>query len=159
MRTKSEAQIFLEQVEKLDVQTECKLIEKQQWHDLALSITSQMGGERVQSSGSQSKMADALSRCVDAEGEIDRAIEKLVATKKEVVAVIEHVENPTEYKLLHMKYIQHLELKTIANHFKSDYTWATTVHGRALKSVEGILGKEVCNGQAYCGCAQKGSAD
>ena len=139
MRVKSEAQIFLEQVEKLDVQTECKLIEKQQWHDLALSITSQMGGERVQSSGSQSKMADALSRCVDAEGEIDKAIEKLVATKKEVVAVIERVENPVAYRLLHMKYIQHKTLKEIAVILKSDYTYVTTLHGRALSDVEKIL--------------------
>lgn len=146
MRAKSEAQIFLEQVEKLDVQAECKLIEKQQWHDLALSITGQMGGERVQSSGSQSKMADALNRCVDAEGEIDRTIEKLVATKKEVTDVLEQVENPTEYKVLHMRYIQHLELKTIANRFGSDYTWATTCHGRALKSVEVILERTMENG-------------
>lgn len=139
MRTKSEAQIFLEQVEKLDVQTECKLIEKQQWHDLALSITSQMGGERVQSSGSQSKMADALSRCVDAEGEIDRAIEKLVATKKEVTAVLEQLENATYYKALHLRYIQHKTLKEIANIFMSDYTYVTTLHGRALTEVEKIL--------------------
>lgn len=139
MRTKSDAQIFLEQVEKLDVQTECKLIEKQQWHDLAMSITGQMGGERVQSSGSQQKMADALNVCVDMEEEVYASVLKLAERKKEVTDVLDQVDNPTEYKLLHMKYIQHKQLKEIANSFNSDYTWATTCHGRALKSIEAIL--------------------
>lgn len=132
----------MERVEKLDAQTECKLIEKQQWHDLALSITGQMGGERVQSSGSQQKMADALNRCVDMEGEIDRTIAELVAAKKEVTDVLEQVDNPTEYKLLHMKYIQHMELHTIARKFNSSYDWAKTTHGRALISVRDIMEKQ-----------------
>ena len=139
MKKKSEAQIFLEQVQKLNVLIECKQIEKQQWRDLALSITASMGGERVQSSGSQQKMADAVTKCLAMEDEIADAIDCLIATKQEVVRTIEMVPNPTEYKILHMKYIQHLELKTIANHYGSDYTWATTTHGRALKSVQAIL--------------------
>ncbi len=139
MRKKSDAQVYLEQVEKLDVMIECKQIERQQWHDLALSITAGMGGERVQSSGTQSKMADAVGKCVDMEDEIVSAIDKLIATKKDVVHTIEQIDNPTEYKVLHMRYIQHLELKEIASHYGCDYTWATTTHGRALASVQEIM--------------------
>ena len=57
-----EAKEFLSQVKKLDLMIKNKLIEKQQWMDIALGITSNMSGERVQSSGSQSKMADAVAR-------------------------------------------------------------------------------------------------
>lgn len=143
MSGKSEAKIFLEQVEKLDALIECKLAERDQWRELALSITSHMGGEKVQSSGSQSKMADAVSRCMDMEGEISEAVDKRIATKKEVTQTIERVENPTWYKLLHLRYIQHYSLSEIADKFNSSYDWAKTTHGRAVKAVQDILdGKE-----------------
>lgn len=139
MRKKSEAQIFLEQVEKLDARIRNKLIEKQQWKDIALGITASTEGERVQSSGSQSKMADAIIKCVDTEAEIDRLIDELVDTKKEVIQVIESLDSAVEYDVLHRRYIQHQDLQEIADHYGYEYGWATTTHGRALKGVKDIL--------------------
>lgn len=65
MRKKSETQIFLEQVRRFDTMIQNKLIEKQQWMEMATSITANTDGERVQSSGAKSKMADAVIKCVD----------------------------------------------------------------------------------------------
>jgi hypothetical protein len=121
------------------VKMECKLAERQQWHDLALSITGQMGGERVQSSGSKDKMAQAVERCVAMEDEILLQVNKLADTQKEVTGALERLDNPTEYKLLHQRYIQFKQLKTIADIFHASYDWATTTHGRALKSLQKIL--------------------
>lgn len=139
MRKKSEAQIFLEQPEKLDIQIKNKLIEKQQWHDISLGITANMEGERVQSSGTKSKMADAVDKCVDMEAEIDRLVDKLIEVKKEVIQTIEQLDSPIEYNVLHMRYIQYLSLQEIADHYNRDYGWATTTHGRALKSVRKVM--------------------
>ena len=139
MEKKSKAQMFLERVEMIDTIIENKLIEQRQWKDLALSITANMDGERVQSSGSQSKMADAVTRCIDMEGEIAEAVEKLISEKQKVVRTIEGLYSPTEYKLLHMRYIQHISLSDIADDLNKEYSWVTTTHGRALKSVQDIL--------------------
>lgn len=136
MRKKSEAQTFLEQPEKLDIQIRNKLIEKQQWHDIALGITASMEGERVQSSGGKSKMANAVEKCVDMEAEIDGLIDELIDVKKDVIQTIEQLDSPIEYNLLHMRYIQYISLQEIADHYNRDYGWATTTHGRALKSVQ-----------------------
>lgn len=141
MRKKSDTQLFLEQVEKLDAIIRNKLIERRMWMDIALGITANMGGEKVQSSGSQSKMADAVERCVDMETEIDNLIDRLIDTKKAVLKVIERVDSPTEYNVLHMRYIQYRTLQEIADHYHKDYGWATTTHGRALKSVENVRKK------------------
>lgn len=138
-----EAKDYLRQVEKLDVRITNKLIEKQQWKDIALGITANMDGERVQSSGSKSKMADAVGRCVDMEAEIDSLVDKLVDTKKEVIQTIERLDSPIEYNVLHLRYIQYKSLQEVADKYNKDYGWATTVHGRALKKVQAILdGKE-----------------
>jgi hypothetical protein len=142
VRKKSEAQTFLEQPEKLDIQIRNKLIEKQQWHDIALGITASMEGERVQSSGGKSKMANAVEKCVDMEAEIDKLVDELIDIKKEVIQTIEQLDSPIEYNLLHMRYIQYISLQEIADHYNRDYGWATTTHGRALKSVQAVLDRK-----------------
>lgn len=142
MRQKSEAQIILEQVEKLDCIIQNKLIEKGQWRDMALGITASMDGERVQSSGSQSRMADAVIKLVDMEAEIDRLVDQLIEKKKEVIGIIEQLQSPMEYKLLHMRYIQYIPLKAISDLWDMEYTNVTTMHGRALRNVQAIVEKK-----------------
>jgi hypothetical protein len=145
VRKKSEAQIFLEQVEKLDAIITNKLIEQRQWHDIALGITANMGGERVQSSGTKDKMASAVTKCVDMETEIDSLVDKLIDTKKEVVQTIEQLYSPTEYNVLHMRYIQYLSLQDIADHYGKDYDWAKVTCLRGTNHVQVILNKHKCS--------------
>lgn len=137
-----DAKTYLSSVKKLDLQIKNKLIEKQQWKEIALGITANMDGERVQSSGAKDKMASAVEKCVDMEQEIDALIDRLIDTKKEVVAVIESLDNPYYYDLLHRIYIQFMSFEEIADHYNRDYTTITTAHGRALKCVQALLDKK-----------------
>ena len=140
MKKKSTAQIFLERVEKIDTLIENKLTEQRQWRELAECITANMDGERVQSSSTiTSKMANAVLNCVAMEDEIAEAVDRLIAEKKDVTQTIEKLYSPTEYKILHMRYIQHISLTDIADRMDQEYTWVTTTHGRALKNVQKIL--------------------
>ena len=140
MEKKSKAQLYLERVEKIDTIIENKLIEQRQWKDLALNITANMGGEKVQaSSKSSSPMADAVIKCISMETEIAEAVDRLIAEKKEIVRTIEQIYSPTEIKILHMRYIRYISLTDIAVELNKEYTWVTTTHGRALKSVQKLL--------------------
>lgn len=136
-----DAKVFLEQVEKLDAMIQNKLIEKQQWMDIALGITANMDGERVQSTGAKDKMASAVERCVDMEAEIDRLVDKLVEAKRDVIQTIEQLYSPTEYNVLHMRYIQYKTLQEIADHYGRDYGWAKVTCKRARGHVQVILNK------------------
>lgn len=142
MEKKSKAQVFLERVEMVDTIIENKLIEQRQWKELALSITANMDGEKVKSSGSQSKMADAVIKCIAMEDEISETVDRLIKEKQKTVQTIERLYSPTEYKILHMRYIQYISLSDIADKLNREYTWVTTTHGRALKHLQGILDKE-----------------
>lgn len=142
MRRKSDAQIYLEQAEMLEAIIKNKMIERKQWRELALNITANMDGERVQSSGARSKMADAVDKCVDMEAEIDALVDRLIETKKDIVQTIEMLYSPVEYDVLHMKYIQFKDFYEIAEKYKKDYGWATTTHGRALTHVQEILDRK-----------------
>ena len=137
-----DAKSYLQQVEMLDAKITNKLIERQQWRDIAVGITASIGNERVQSSSSQQKMANAIEKCVDIETEINNLIDELIDKKKKVVATIENLYSPTEYKILHLRYIQGVSLSEIADILKREYTTITTTHGRALKNVQKILDKQ-----------------
>ena len=117
-----DAKEYLKQVEKLDLRIKNKLIEQQQWKDIALGITANMEGERVQSSGAKSKMADAVGRCVDVEAEIDSLIDLLIDTKKEVIQTIESLDSATEYNVLHMS-IEILPRRAIKNKSSMGPIW------------------------------------
>lgn len=132
------AKEYLLQIVKLDTVIKNKLIEKQQWMDVALSITPQMSGERVQSSGNQQKMACAVEKMVDIERELDECIDRLVNTRNEVLSVLEQIDKD-EYDFLHLVYVQHYTLGAVASLKGYSYSWATTYHGKALKSVQKIL--------------------
>lgn len=141
MKKKSGAQEYLESYELDKVRMECKLEERQYWHDLSMRMTGQMFGDRVQSSGTKDTMAKARDVCTEKENEILEQVKLLCEKQKEVSSVLDQLTNPTEYKVLHQRYIQNKDFSVIADNFKSDYTWATTTHGRAIKSVEAILEK------------------
>lgn len=136
-----DAKTYLRQVEMLDMKISNKLIECQQWRELALGITANIGGDRVQSSGNQQKMASAIERCVDVEAEINALVDELIDTKREIIATIEQLNSPTEYNILHKRYIQLRTLEEIADDYGREYTWVTTTHGRALKKVQEILNR------------------
>ena len=134
-----DAKEYLRQVEKLDLRIKNKLIEQRQWRDIALGITANMDGERVQSSGAKSKMADAVDRCVDMEAEINSLVDKLIDTKKEVVQTIERLDSPIEYDVLHKRFIQYKTLQQIADEYKKDYGWAKSTCKRAVRHVQALL--------------------
>lgn len=140
MKTKSEKAVeFLSQVEKIDCLIKNKRIEIQQWKDAAVNITGNMETERVQATSSQQKMADAVNNYVDLEREIIKNdIIRLNEKKKEIISVIEQLP-ALHYDILHMCYIQGLDLKEIAYKLEKSYSTITTHNTNALAAVEKIL--------------------
>lgn len=135
------AKEYLMQVSKIDSMINNKIQEIRQWMDIATSATVSSNGERVQSSGKQQKMADAVGRYVDIQKEINADIDLLVDTKQAVIKTIEQLPE-AEYDLLHMVYIQGFELNAAADMKNKTYTWATTTHGRALSHLQKIIDSE-----------------
>lgn len=136
-----EAQSFLKQLKKLDCMIRNKLIEKEQWKEIATGTTAHSDGDRVQSSGSQQKMADAINKYIDIEREIDTCIDELIDSKKKVIAIIQQL-NTVEYDVLHKIYVQYLTFEDVANEYGRSYSWVTTVNGRGLVSVQRLLDEQ-----------------
>ena len=134
------AKEFLRQVKKLDRLIENKMIEVQQWKEIAENTTATLSGERVQSTHNPHKIADAIGRYIDLESEIKRDIDDLIAAKKDVISVIEQLE-ADEYDVTHKIYVQFLTYDETAYVCKQSKSWVTTTHGRAVKHVQDILNR------------------
>ena len=147
-----EAKIFLKQLQKIDKMIVNKEKEILQWKTIAESTTAKMGGERVQSSGSHDKMADAVCKYTSIIDDVKKYRDELVQKRIEVIAAIEQLENPYEYDILHKiyvgeetiledgtKYTHYCDFQEVADSYGMSYSWATTRHGTALKQVQKIL--------------------
>ena len=134
------AKEFLQQIRKLDKLIENKIAESMQWREIANNTTVNMSGEKVQSSGNHDNVANAICTYLDLETEIQKRIDELVATRQDVISVIEQL-NVTEYDVLHKVYVQGFTLQEVASLYDRRYEWATTTQGRALKHVQIILNK------------------
>jgi hypothetical protein len=132
------AQEYLKQLKKLNMMIVNKQIEIQQWKTIASGTTAYSEGERVQSSGNQQKMEKAVAEYVDIEESMKAELTEFVKTKQEIISVIQMLR-PVHYDLLHMIYVQFLTFDDVADKYDKSYSWATTVHGRALKQVQKIL--------------------
>lgn len=142
------AKEFLNQLKKIDKMIENKLIEKEQWRSIALGVVHtgkdvKINGkihamDKVQASGNPQKMADAINRYIDIEEEINSCIDRLVDIKRDVLSVIEQL-NSVEYDILHKVYVQYLTLYDVSDIYDKTYSWVTTIHGKAIKSVQRIL--------------------
>lgn len=129
-----QARSYLEQYEKIEYMIANKEKERERWEDMALGTTARLGGERVQSSGTKEKMASAVVEAV----EIDRQIEILKGTLKEIVVNIEKLE-PKYYNLLHKVYIQRMSLRQVAVSEGMSYSWAKNMHRKALEKLQEVL--------------------
>ena len=131
-----EVKKYLKQIRKLDLIIQNKVAEKQRWLDAAMSTTVSTEGERVKSSGSQQKMADAIDNYIDIGREVDEIIRQRAKEREEIIATLEQL--PAK-DVLHKIYVQYMTFSEVADSCGNSYSWATTVHGRALKNLQKIL--------------------
>ncbi len=137
------AKEYLQQVKKIDKLIENKLIEKEQWFAIATGTTaSSEDGDRVQSSGSQQKMADAVVKIIALQEEINNLIDMYIDTKQGVIKTIEQLP-ADEYDVLHKRYIQDRTLAEIAETNGKSYKWVKSVHGNGIRDVQDFLGKKI----------------
>lgn len=137
----TKAKIFLRKLKRLDMLIKNKIVEKEQWRAMAFSTAAPVDGERVQASGDQQKMENAVANYIDLDKEIDEAIDRLVDARKEVISVIEQLPD-LEYDVMHMIYVQYLGYEEVAEYYGKSYSWATSIHGRGLKHVQEILDRD-----------------
>lgn len=139
VNSNNKAKEYLQQVKSADLAINDKLEELAKLEALATKINSVNEGERVQSSGSQDKVADAVCEIADLKADIDVEIKHLLALKREIREVIQKVGEPELMSILYKRYMQYKSWEKISVELNISYRHATRLHGKALQNVEKIL--------------------
>lgn len=138
------AEDFLLQIKKIDTVIDNKLIEITQWKDRATSTTTILTPDKVQSSGSQQKMADSVERWIDLEREINADIDELIQVKKKVIVILEMLTDAEQYDVLHKLFVQHKtypSMQVLAAAVDKSVTWVNARKTKGLDNIDKILAR------------------
>ena len=131
---------YLKMIEKMDAQIESDLLELSRLETLATKTTSVLGGERVQSSSSQEKMADCVAMIIDMQAQLNDDIDKFIDFKLEARELIAKSCDADCCKLLHKRYFHYQTWEQIAVEMGYTYQWVSDrrkgLHGRALEQLQ-----------------------
>lgn len=131
----------LERIQMIDKLIDRKLEDVEKWKAKALSTTAPMGGERVQASGSQQKMADAVAEYLDIYAELEAEINALIDEKYKIIRLIERLDIK-EYDVLYLHYVEGLEFGVIAAKYGKSYNWATEVKRKGIRHLQELIDEE-----------------
>ena len=138
-KEKGPAQIYLERIKKLDVQIDAMEQEKLALRDLAYRVTPSMSGNGGSSGGNHDKIGSAAARIADKEAEIDQAVDRLIDMKAEAARLLDQLDKPEHYKVLHSRYILYKSFESIAVDMGYSYRNIHYLHGRALQAFGKVL--------------------
>jgi DNA-directed RNA polymerase specialized sigma subunit len=126
---------FLEYIIFADKRIKNKQAEIYQLYCLATSTTAPMGSEAVQTSGVSDKVGNAATKILQEKEKAERMVKEYVEERAKRIALIEKLENPLEYDVIHLHYVQDKSLKDIATEVCKSYQYIVEIHNQALKNL------------------------
>lgn len=130
------AKEYLQKIAFLDSKIESNKEKVLQHKDAATKKTSNLSPDKVQTSASKQKIADAVCSYSDLEAIIKADEEE----KAEIINTICKL-NPHESTVLYKCYSDGMTLWEVSKDMSKSYSWVTKVHSRGLKSIQNILDK------------------
>lgn len=136
----SEAKDYLRQVELCDKHINSKLEQIAQLRALATKITTTWQQDVVCSHHAPDIIGGTVAKIVDLEAEVNAAVDDYVNRKRAIAHVIEQMQDPDQVEVLYKRYFSGETLERIAEEMHMSYRNVCYIHGRALQTVERILG-------------------
>ena len=131
------AKEYLYQIVYLDSRIEANREKVQRLKESAEGTTSNLSPNKVQTSTSKQKMADAVISYADLE-KIIKADEK----KKQGIIDTISLLNPYESTVLYKRYVEDKSLWVISREMKKSYSWVTKVHSTGVKNIQKIINEK-----------------
>lgn len=133
------AEKYLSQARHLEQHIDAKVGQVASLNDLATKCTAVMSGMPHSPNHGTSTMADTVCKIVDLQEEIKRDIEQMLELKKEILAVINSVQEIEYQILLEKRYLCYCTWEQISLDMNYSEKWVRTLHSRALDAVARVL--------------------
>lgn len=137
------AKEYLQGIAALDARINVLLAEKDTLKDRLRHITPNLSPDKTMGGGgTQDKAAAIIAKMIDLESEIDGEIDRLVDTKREALALLNRMDNPTYMTVLHRRYFLRASLPAIAADMGYTVRGMQKLHGRALQAYDKLLAEK-----------------
>ena len=133
------AEEFLSRAYRLDQQIQSKVAQLDRIRACASGSGLRYGDVKVQTSGPESMVENAVLRIMEEERAINEEIDRLVETKRQIREVVGQVEDVTCRLLLEKRNLLFETWPKICMDLKMGLRWAQTRHREAMMIVQGIL--------------------
>ena len=140
IRYKNDANVeYLRRALVLDMQIDAGFERIQQLRALADRRTVVYGRERVRGSGSADGRMDVVARIVDAERKLDEKIDRMIALREEIQALIGRVQDERMRVLLELRYLNGRTWEEVAEEMNYTTRNIYNLHSAALKIVSPMI--------------------
>ena len=130
------AKEYLSQALHLDHRIDSKIEQIASLNALATKCTSAITGMPRNPSPSQSTMADAVCKIIDLQELLKKDLSALVDLKREIMGVINSIENDEYKTVLEKRYLCFLSWEQIAVDMHYSMEYAFKIHKKALEKVQ-----------------------
>ena len=133
------AKDFLNQAFLIDQRIRSKSEQIRTLHEIATSCSANITGMPRNPNRGGSRMADAVCKMIDLENEIARDMDRLIEVKREIVTVINAVDDVVLRTLLEKRYLCGATWEEISVDLCFNRRWTFRLHDKALEAVQKIL--------------------
>ena len=133
------AEEFLSRAYRLDQQIQSKVAQLSRLRACTCGSGLRYGDVKVQSSGQNSRVEDAVLKIMEEEQAINEEIDRLVEIKRQIREVINQVDDVTCRLLLEKRNLLFETWPKICMDMRIGERWAQTRHKDAVMIVQGIL--------------------
>ena len=135
---------YLNQIKEMDVKINNDIEELESLQALATKTTSALGGNRVQASGSQQKMADCVHKIVKLKEDINSEVDTYVEYKEQVKKFIHEACDTDCCRLLYLRYFRFETWEAIAKKMNYSRQWVMkSLHKKALGQMQAKLDNKI----------------
>lgn len=136
------AKEYLSQAKFLDIRINSKLEQIESLNQLATKASSILTGMPHSPRKSNSTVADAVTKIVDLQNEINHDMESLVELKQDITKAIKRISDVEYQTLLEKRYLCFLSWEQIAVDLNYSIQHTFRIHDKALKEIDVILKDE-----------------
>ena len=140
------AKEYLGQAYRLDQRINSKLQQVESLRSLTRKVTASYDGETVFHTRNVTSLEDTIFRLMEAEEELNRQIDALVALKMDISRTINRVRNENLRLILEKRYLCFLQWDQIAAEMHYSRRWVLKRHARAVEVVDKLMAER--EGQA-----------
>lgn len=134
---------YLQQINRLDRQIKNKILEIDQYRDMACSLKGISNEERVQSSPiTFDKIGNSVAKLIEMEKECDAMIDAYVDRKEKIIDEINSIEDENEFDVLFLKFVdKNNSFSKIANEINKSLRQTMRIYDKALSNFEKKFGE------------------